>query len=89
MEYRFRNFHIPGRMQGAIQRYVDNGIRPGRFLEAVICNNLFASVGEADEENLQNLPAYTAYFYNETPSACWGSKEKMEAWIEQQNRENK
>lgn len=81
MEYRFKDFYIPDRMQGAIHRYINNGIRPGSFLEAVICNDLFTAVGKADEENLENLPAYAAYFYNEAPSACWGSKEKMEAWI--------
>jgi len=86
--YRFRGFYIPERMMLAIQRYI-KGEKPGGFLQAVICNDLFAAVGRADEENLTNLPAYIGYFYNEAPSESWGSREKMEAWIEQQNRENK
>ena len=87
--YRFRGFYIPERMMPAIQRYIKDGEKPGDFLQAVICNDLFAAVGRADEENLTNLPAYIGYFYNEAPAGSWGSREKMEAWIEQQNRENK
>ena len=50
-------------------------------MQAVICNNLKESVGQADDENMDNLPAYVGYFYNEAPSACWGSKEAMDQWI--------
>mgnify|MGYP001599856120 FL=1 len=80
--YRFRAFTIPSRMMEGIVRYIDHGIPPGDFLTAVITNDFKEAVGRADEENLQNLPAYVAYFYNEAPSDCWGAKEKMTAWIE-------
>ena len=80
--YHFQKWYIPDRMRGGIQRYVEQGIPPGDFLTAVIQNNLFEAVGRADEENMENLPAYVAFFYNECPRLCWGSEEKMEAWIE-------
>jgi hypothetical protein len=38
-------------------------------------------VGRADDQNIKVLPAFVAYFYNEAPSQCWGSKEKMESWL--------
>ena len=79
--YKFRQFYIPERMMGGIDRYINNRIRPGEFLCAVISNNLKEAVGQADDENILNLPAYVAYFYNEAPSGCWGSKEKMKAWL--------
>jgi len=81
-EYQFREFRIPARMIGAIQRYVDEGIPPGDFLQAVICNDLVGAVSKADDENVRNLPAYVGYFYNKAPSICWGSAEKMGDWIE-------
>ena len=74
-------FSIPERMMGGIQRYIEQGIPPGSFLTAVICNDLKEAVGRADGENLRQLPAYVSYFYNDAPSACWGSPEKYEAWL--------
>jgi len=81
MTYRFLSFYIPERMEDGIRRYIDERVRPGDFLQAVISNNLKEAVWRADEENINNLPAYVSYFYNEAPSNCWGSKEKMENWI--------
>ena len=84
-----KDFYIPERMMGSIERYVENGIIPGRFLKAIIENNLSDAVGQADIENLQNIPAYVSYFFNEVPSACWGSKKKMDKWVEDKRKEQK
>jgi hypothetical protein len=67
-------------MMPAIRAYVEDHRVPGHFLQAVICNDLRGAIDRADEENLANLPAFVGYFYNEAPSGCWGSKEKMKAW---------
>ena len=80
-QFEFRGKTIPERMRGAISRYIELGIAPGDFLSAVICNNLSEAVGRADDENIELLPQYVAYFYNEAPEECWGSQEKMQAWI--------
>ena len=85
--YKFNNFYIPERMMGGIKRYIENGIVPGNFLKAVIQNNLSEAIGQADVENLKNIPAYIGYFYNETPLSCWGSKKKMEKWVKSFNTE--
>jgi len=79
--YFFRGFYIPDRMMQGIERYVKHYVRPGGFLQAVICNDLKESVGRADDTNMRNLPAYVSYFYNEAPGNCWGSLERMEAWL--------
>jgi hypothetical protein len=84
--YQFNQFYIPERMMGGIKRYIEHGIKPGSFLRAVIQNDLREAVGAADDENMANLPAYVAYFYNEAPSDCWGSPENMEAWIERKEK---
>ena len=80
--YQFGEFHISPRMMSGIQRYIEQGIPPGSFLCAIIDNNLKEAVGRADNENLRNLPAFVAYFYNEAPGPCWGSFEKRQAWME-------
>lgn len=83
----YRGFYIPERMMGGIRRYVDHGIKPGSFLTAVICNDLVGAAGTADDENIQSLPAYANYFYNEVPGNVWGSKEKMDAWVLKKEKE--
>jgi len=78
--YRWNGFYIPEHMMSGIKRYVEEGILPGHFLQAIISNDLFEACAKADDDSIRNLPAYVAYFYNETPMVCWGSKEKMYSW---------
>lgn len=78
--YTYRGFTLRSEMQEALDRYV--GREPvGNFLTAVLENNLQLAVGYADNDNLANLPAFVGYLYNELPADCWGSKEKMAAWL--------
>ena len=86
-EYRFRGFHVNAFLVSRIQAYVETGCPLGHFLTAIICNDLQEAVERADDENIHNLPAFVGYFYNETPGACWGSKEKMKAWIKAKREE--
>ena len=74
-------YFIPGRMTQGIVNYIDHHILPGSFLQAIFKNNLVDAVGQADRENLRNLPAYASYLYNEAPSPCWGSPEKVRRWV--------
>jgi hypothetical protein len=72
---------IPDLTMDGLTRYVVQGIPPGGFLTAVICNDLKEAVGRADPQNTLALHSIVAYFYNETPSACWGSPERMQDWM--------
>lgn len=81
MGYQFREFEIPDRMMNGIDNYVNHRLEPGGFLSAIIENNLVSAIFRADDENIRNIPAYVAYFYNEVPSVCWGSREKMKEWL--------
>ena len=85
--YQFQEFYIPERMMGGIKRYLEYGIPPGGFLTAIIENNLSLAVQQADSENLRNIPAYVAYFWNKCPLGCWGSPKKMEDWIKSRQQE--
>lgn len=87
--YHFLKWHIPERMMPAIRRYIDYGKRPGSFLSAIIQNNLSEAFARADSENVENIGAFVAYFWNECPLGCWGSKGKMEKWMENKEKEIK
>lgn len=75
-------FYIPERMMGGLRRYIERGVLPGDFLRAVLRNDLRAACERADDENLRNLPAYVSYLYNKAPSNCWGSPQKVSAWVD-------
>jgi len=77
----FTGYRIPDYMTDGIVRYLENGIEPGGFLSAVICNDLRGAFGRADETNARLIGEYVRFFYNEVPSPAWGSPEKMEAWM--------
>ena len=85
--YQFWGFTIPKYMLEALKRYIDYGQRPGHFLTAVICNDLYSAVARADDHNVLNLRAYIGYLHNEAPSNCWGSYENMQKYINQKQKE--
>ena len=72
---------LPSGLRRGVQEYIEHGRLPGGFLTAVIQNNLSESFGSADENNRRRLFDIVQFFYNEAPSACWGSKEAMVAWV--------
>lgn len=74
--------HLPEHIQGGVQRYIEHGIIPGDFLQAVICNDLKESFGRADDTNIKRMFDIVSFFYNEAPAGCWGSRKIMTAWSE-------
>ena len=73
---------IPEYTKASIDRYAKDRVPTGGFLYAVLTNNLSEAVGRADSANRLHLPAICSYIYNEIPSACWGSPEKVKKWLE-------
>jgi len=73
---------LPPHLQGGVQRYIEQGVPPGDFLTAVITNDLFLAISHADSTSLAALPDIVRFFYNESPSRCWGTPEKMKTWME-------
>ena len=73
---------LPEHIQGGVRRYIEDGIPPGSFLQAVMSNNLKESFMYADDTNIERMFDIVDFFYNEAPIECWGSKEKMSHWVE-------
>jgi hypothetical protein len=74
---------IPDYMIGGLRRYIENGVEPGNFLSAVLCNNLRAACEYADDTNRGRLYQYIQFLYCYAPGECWGSMQRFEAWITQ------
>jgi len=65
----------------ALDRYLNRGISPGRFLTAVLSNDLSEACLLADEENSKDLVEIVLHVYNNFPIACWTSPERVKAWV--------
>jgi len=65
-----------------LTRYLADHSPVGGFLTAVLKNDLMEACGRADDNNISALPAYAGFLYNYAPMECYGSPEKVRAWIE-------
>jgi len=72
---------IPEHMRGPLRRYIENGIQPGGFLLAVLCNDLMDACLRADATNINRLPDYVNFLYNSAPPPCFGARERVAKWI--------
>ena len=68
-------------IMASLRRYIENRIPTGGFLEAVLSNDLKEAVGRADGDNMRVLPELVGWLYNEAPSNCWGSPQRVKDWL--------
>ena len=72
---------LPQHMRASARSYLEDGIKPGSFLCAVIRNDLAEAFGCADDINRERLHDVVRFFYCEAPSTSWGSGEIMVKWL--------
>jgi len=72
---------IPSQLVESLERYRDQGVPTGGFLEAVLSNDLKEAFGRADPFSRAAMFEIVSWCYNEMPSAAWGSPERVEAWL--------
>lgn len=74
---------VPGHLRGGLARYFDMGVEPGRFLCAVLENDLVGAAlrcsGDAERVDV-TLTELCSFLYNFAPSGSHGSREKRIAW---------
>ena len=70
---------LPEQYRDGLRRYIEEGIMPGSFLRAVLEDRLHDAVVRCD--NISQLKDIVLWIYNEAPSICWGSPEKVRDWI--------
>ena len=72
---------IPGHCQDGMRQYIEAGRPTGSFLRAVLENDLIESFRCADDINVCRIRDYLVFMHNYAPAMCYGSPEKVEAWI--------
>lgn len=68
-------------MAGAVQCYIENGLEPGSFMRALLCNDLRGAIARADGMNIARIPHWVVWMENNLPGAAWGSAQNYENWI--------
>ena len=72
---------IPHRMIAGLPHYVFDRIRPGGFAVSLLENDLTGACQSADDENARLLQDYVSFLVEHAPAICWGSKARVEAWL--------
>lgn len=78
---------IPTYLKVALEKYVEQGQIPGGFLLAVLKNDLMKTFEFADHFSWRALPAIITYLFNDVPAICWGTPERVAAWMMNGGRE--
>lgn len=73
---------IPRDIKQQIDNYIDEGVPPCEFLQAVLVNDLRGSIIAADETNRYDLYDIVVYLENYVPNMSWGNLERIERWLE-------
>lgn len=72
---------IDENIRESLNRYIKHRIHAGGFLTAVLENNLMEAMGRADSVNRANLHEICKYIYNNLPRESWGSREKVQNYL--------
>ena len=79
-------YQIPAHCRPGLKRYLEQRIRPGNFLCAVLANDFRRAVMLADPENLAALRHYALLIYNELPAPAWGDTYRVASWCGETER---
>lgn len=74
---------IPQHIKFSLDEYAKSGRPTGGFLRAVLENDLMKAAGKADEFSRIAFFDICSYIYNKMPLSCYGSPEKVEAWLQE------
>ncbi len=77
----FEHYDIPEHTKGELIRYIDDHLPPGHFLTAVLGNQLFEAMWQADALNRAALRDICKFIYNQAPADCWGDLKTVKEWV--------
>lgn len=71
---------IPDYMHEGLVRFIVLGVRPGDFLSAYLCGDLFGALRRADDTNRKLFESYALFLFNYAPANCYGSPVLVADW---------
>ena len=79
---------LPEHCRDGMRRYIEHGVIPESFLQAMICNEFVETCVQADPNNLYELKGCAMFLYWEIPGLAWKSEERMKAWAKAHRTED-
>jgi hypothetical protein len=78
----FEGYNIPEHTQESLTNYIERGYKPGGFLTAVLCNDLFGSLSSADHLNKDCLEDIVRWIYMNLPPSMYKTENNINAWCQ-------
>ena len=69
-------------MIDGVRNWLEKGIEPGSFLQALLMNDFAMAVVKADSMNKHLLHDWAIFLLNEMPPEAWGSEMTYQRWKE-------
>lgn len=74
--------HAPANCRETLKLHIEHGIPMGSFLTCFLSNDLMGALGRADDINIRQFKEIGMFLYNDAPSGCYGSPEKVRTWAQ-------
>ncbi len=75
---------LPRHMIDGVAAWVERGEphpdQMGSCWRAILCNDLVGFVQHADDNNRRHIVDWTDWLVFVAPSACWGSRARLDEW---------
>lgn len=82
----FEYFDVGNEFMQEMYNYVIKGLPPGSFFTALFANDFVSACKLSHPGNSWDYVQNTGkWLYFEAPAQCWGSYEKVEAWLKLDN----
>jgi len=79
----FDHYAVPSEWQQELYNYIILGYHPGSFHTAMFENNLSRAVHTSHVANdWQSITGFMKWVMHIGPNECWGSRGKVQAWLE-------
>jgi len=73
--------NVPEQLHDGLVHYIGERRHVGQFLTAVLSNDLKDACARADNVCQVHLHSLIFFLYNYAPGDCWGSRDKVTAWL--------
>lgn len=71
---------VPEHLRDSLAHYIVRGLQPGRFVTAVLSNNLLGAFRHGDEDSLAGLRNLVTFMVDIVPGTAWGSHKHVAEW---------
>jgi ribosomal protein L40E len=71
---------VPEHLRAGLVRYFADGILPGGFLQAVLCNDLREAIARAAPGAVSALEPLVTFLEHHAPAIAWSSRDRVLAW---------